>query len=84
MSSSASVVATGGPLDSTPRGPAIDVLLNLVAVTSIFLVTSPRGPKPRSSVSVGRQSGNPATQNIMFRTFRVVMCDVTLVQESWS
>jgi hypothetical protein len=43
-SSSTSVVTAAGPPGSTPRGPAIDVLLNLVAITSIFLVTPPSGP----------------------------------------
>jgi hypothetical protein len=38
------VVAAAGPIDITPRGPAIDVSLNLLPAARIFLVTPTRGP----------------------------------------
>jgi hypothetical protein len=41
--SSSSVVASPGGTDSTPEGPAIDVWLNLVPVTSILLATPTKG-----------------------------------------
>jgi hypothetical protein len=43
MPSSIMFVVAARPPSSTPRGPAIDVLLNLVVVASIFQATPSRG-----------------------------------------
>jgi hypothetical protein len=61
------MVAAAGPADSTPRGAAIDILLNMIPATRIFLVTPTRGATVVNITTTSKQLGGKMEARVFLK-----------------
>jgi hypothetical protein len=66
------VVAAVGPAASTPRGPAVDVLLHLVPAPRIFLATPTRGATAVNITATRKQLGRKMEARVLAKKIWVL------------